>query len=192
MDPALSRMMPDTSGDTAPCSANSKRGPALLPAPVSPDFGVPIPKDQDRLVSAACATRAGKGMRVLRRSPGPWPPLPKELPPPVAGGPLRRLPRQPRSLAGQIRFAPWHPAIACALASACDFGLRLRGASIRSFQSAFAALRPGASGFAHAIPSAGMLRPSLARCLPIPISIGCPRPGLRHATQKGHASFRTV
>lgn len=47
-----------------------KRGPASLPVPMSPDFGL-WSRGTWGLFSAACSTRAGKGMRVLRRSPGP-------------------------------------------------------------------------------------------------------------------------
>jgi hypothetical protein len=50
--------------------AESKRGPASLPAPVSPDFGCSPLRVRD-LVSAACSARAGKGMRASRRSSRP-------------------------------------------------------------------------------------------------------------------------
>ena len=52
-------------------AAHGKRGPASLPAPVSPDFGLSIPRDRWGLVSAACSARAGKGMRASRRSSRP-------------------------------------------------------------------------------------------------------------------------
>lgn len=56
-------------GGVARSAADSKRGPASLPAPVSPDFGHTT-RRTCHLVSAACSTRAGKGMRASRRSPG--------------------------------------------------------------------------------------------------------------------------
>ena len=121
-----------------------------------------------------------------------WPPLPKELPPPVHGGPLRDCRGQQRSLVGyrfqsipgfRKRLRAW-------------FNLRPRHrfheTSARSFGSAFAVLPLGTSGLACAIPLAGLPGPPLARHLPqpdphrdIPVPVSCDHP-------KASSLFRTV
>jgi hypothetical protein len=68
------------------------------------------------LVSAACSTRAGKGMRASRRSSRPVrSPLPKELRFPDLGGPLHYCRGQQGSLAG--RFLPTNPKLRAACAA---------------------------------------------------------------------------
>ena len=173
--------------------AGQQKGAGIAASPRVTGLRRSDPEGSNRLVSAACATRAGKGMRALRRSPGPWPPLPRELPPPVHGGPLRECPKAPTKPCWiQVPVDPWLPAIACALASACGLGLRLRGASARSFRSAFAVLPLGASGPACAFPSAGLLWPPLARRLPHPdLHRGIPVP-VSWGHPRASSFFRTV
>jgi hypothetical protein len=87
------------------------------------------PEGRWGLVSAACSTRAGKGMRALRRSPGPavCPPPKKRTSFPAVGGPLHDFARsrnQEALLDTISRLIHRLRLLACAVAKALGFALR--------------------------------------------------------------------
>ena len=102
---------------------DGKRGPALLPAPVSPDFGSSTPKDHwawfrrhaRSAPARACGLCVGRRGRVF--------PLPKELPLPDLVGPLQYRRGRHSSLAGH--FIPNNP----------EASSRLRRSPFRGFRS---------------------------------------------------------